>query len=310
MRLGWASGLLGLLAVACCGFVLLRLVETWRVTAHAASHRISIFGQGLSYPVANAAAVVLLALATLGLLVVTRGLLAAAREVAASRRFTRRLASEVSARAGDAFVIDDARPQAFCAGLARPRVYVTSGAIAILDPAALEAVLAHEQHHARRRDPLRFASARVLARAMFFLPALRGLGHRLETLAELSADEGAVVAAAGDRAAIARAMLSFSEAGPGEGRGIDPARVDYLLGEPPAWSFPVLLVAAAVTVLAVAVTIGLLAGRLAAGSATLAPPFLSAQPCIILLALIPASVIFIGVRFAAGRSRVSSAQTG
>jgi Zn-dependent protease with chaperone function len=48
---------------------------------------------------------------------------------------------------------DDAT--AFCAGLLRPRVYLTEGVVRVLDPGALDAVLVHESAHARRRDPLR-----------------------------------------------------------------------------------------------------------------------------------------------------------
>jgi len=59
------------------------------------------------------------------------------------------------------------------------------GAVAALDDGALSAVLAHERHHARRRDPLRLATGRVLARALFFLPELRDLVNRQQALAEL-----------------------------------------------------------------------------------------------------------------------------
>jgi hypothetical protein len=44
---------------------------------------------------------------------------------------------------------------------------------------------------------------------------------------------------------------------------------------------------AAGALLAIVITTAILVGREAAGSATLAPPFLSAQPCIVILALIP-----------------------
>jgi beta-lactamase regulating signal transducer with metallopeptidase domain len=153
----------------------------------------------------------------------------------------------------------------------------------------LNAVLAHEHHHARRHDPLRLAAGRVLARALFFLPELGDLAERQQALAELSADESAVNAAPANRSALARAMLSFSDAPASAGSvGIDPARVDYLLGEPPSWRFPALLCLAAASVIAVLVALAVLAGQVASGSATLAPPFLSRQPCVVVLAAIPA----------------------
>ncbi|MHB8692125.1 MAG: M48 family metalloprotease [Solirubrobacteraceae bacterium] len=88
-------------------------------------------------------------------------------------------------------------------------------------------MLLHERHHAWRRDPLRLAAGRVVARALFFLPWLDRLhGHEL-SLAELGADERAMSAAPGNRSALARAMLSFTDASAGRA-GFDPLRIDYL----------------------------------------------------------------------------------
>jgi BlaR1 peptidase M56 len=302
---------LGTLGLASFAFVLLRLFETWRVSPHTVSHHISILGQELSYPAANAAAVVVLLLAILGTIVAAKIVFGAARELAAARRFDRRIASDAPVHLHDALVIDDEHPHAFCAGLLRPRVYVTSGALAILDEPALGAVLMHERHHAWRRDPLRLAAARVLAQAMFFLPGLRELRRRQQALAELSADESAINAAPGNRSALARAMLSFSDSSePGDAVGIDPARVDYLLGEPPSWPFPAMLCLAAVGVLALIVAVALLVGQEVVGSATLAPPFLSSQPCVVVLAIIPASLGLIAVRIARPDRRSWRAPTG
>jgi beta-lactamase regulating signal transducer with metallopeptidase domain len=295
-RVARAEVLLGVLGLASFGFVFLRLFETWRVSPHRV-HHVTILGQPLNYPVANATAVIIVVLALLGAVVTVRALLGAARELAAARRFDRRLAAQRRPHPGGALVIDDDRPHAFCAGLLRPRVYVTSGALAILDEPALGAVLTHERHHARRRDPLRLATSRILARAMFFLPAARELGLRHQALAEMSADESAINAAPGNRSALARAMLSFTDSSEGgDSVGIDPARVDYMLGEPPSWRFPVVICLAALGLLALVVVTAVLLGREAAGSATLAPPFLSAQPCVVVLAIIPTAVGLVAVR--------------
>lgn len=296
-RVARAGGLLGTLGLISSVFVLVRLAETWRVTPHTTSHRVSILGQTLSYPTANLAAVVILVLALLGLLVTVMTVAGAVRELAAATRFGRRIRAEEGLLLGDAHVIPDERPRAFCAGLLKPRVYVSSGAVAMLDERALNAVLLHERHHARRRDPLRLAAGRVLARAVFFMPGLGELARRQQALAELSADESAVNAAPGNRPALARAMLRFSDApGAGDSVGIDPARVDHLLGEPPGWRFPALLCLAAASVVLVVVAVAVLAGQVAAGTATLAPPFLSSQPCVVVLAMIPAALGLVAVR--------------
>jgi hypothetical protein len=287
---------LGVLGLGAFVLVFARLIESWRVSPRAASHHVSIVGYHLSYPVANTGAVIVLALSGLGAVVTAIALYAIGTELRSASRLARRLAGLDPVLEDGVFVIDDDRAEAFCAGFLRPRVYITTGALAQLDESARDAVLTHERHHARCRDPLRLAASRVLARSLFFLPAIRELRQRQQTLVEISADERAVGAAAGGRSALARAMLSFTEASEGgTASGVDPVRVDHLLGEPPRWEFPVLTFAAAAALLVLLATLAILVGREAAGSATLAAPFLSAQPCIVLLALIPSGVGLVAV---------------
>jgi Zn-dependent protease with chaperone function len=289
--------LLGFLGLASSLFVVVRLVETWRVTAETTSHQISLLGLRLSYPTVNFAAGAVLVLALLGLAATAMAIVGAAREFCAARRFARLVASWQPQRLGDALVIPAERPFAFCAGLLRPRVYVSSGAVGRLDEASLQAVLMHERHHAQRRDPLRLAFSRVIVRALFFLPWLREMMRLQQSLAELSADESAVSDRPENRAALARAMLKFSD-GPSSGElvGIDPVRVDFLLGETSSWRFPLMLSLAAIALIGLIVATAVLAGQFASGEATLAPPFFSSQPCVIILAVIPALLGLVALR--------------
>jgi hypothetical protein len=243
----------------------------------------------LSYPLANADALVVLFLAFVGFVVAAMIIVGVAGEVLASWRVNRKLSARRPARYGDVFVIEDAEPRAFCAGLLRPRVYVSTGALAILDDGALQAVILHERHHAGRRDPLRLAAGRVVARALFFVPWIGRLHEHERALAELGADESAVRAAPGNRSALARAMLTFVDGSTDPSAGVDPARIDYLVGEAPSWRFPAVLCVASLLTIGLIVGLAILAGRLAAGTATFALPFLSSQPCVVMLALIPAT---------------------
>jgi BlaR1 peptidase M56 len=295
-RVARAGGALGVLGLLSSVFVLARLVETWRVTSNTASHQISLLGHMLSYPAANFAAVVVLGLAIVGLTVTAMIVWGAAREFNADMRFRRTIRSRDCRLLGDAVVIPDEQTRAFCAGLLKPRVYVSTGSLERLDETALQAVLSHERHHALRRDPLRLAAGRVITRALFFVPGLAALFDRHQALAELSADEHALSGSPEGRAALARAMLSFSDESDSQAVGIDPARVDYLLGELPRWRFPALLSLGAFSVLALVVAVAVLAGQVAMGSASLAPPFLSAQPCVVVLAMIPAVLGLLAVR--------------
>jgi bla regulator protein blaR1 len=289
--------LLGALGLASAILVITRLFESWRVTPQPASHVVSVFGQRLSYPAANAGAIVVTALAGVGLAMAGAAAWRLWRELVSVRAFRRGLAARSPRPVHGAWVITDDRPQAFCAGLLRPRVYLSTGALALLDETELAAVLAHERQHARRRDPLRLACGRVLASALFFIPALRHLVQRQQALAEISADEAAVLTAGGDRSALAAAMLSFSQASTGT-VGIDPERIDYMLGDGVQWRFPAAICLAVAAALSLLVTLAVLAAHAAAGSATLAPPFLSSQPCVAVLAILPTAAAMAGLAYA------------
>jgi hypothetical protein len=262
------------------------LLNTWRIGAAGATHDVTIAGLRFSYPTANPDALVVLALGCLGLAVAAMAIVGAARELRNARSFEKRLASTSVASLQDALVIEHPQPLAFCAGLLRPRVYVSKGAVELLDQPALQAVLLHERHHATRRDPLRLAAGRVVAQALFFLPWLTRLHRHEQTLAELGADESAIAAAPENRSALARAILGFIDA-PGARAGVDPERVDHLLGKPLSWTFPAALCLAPLLTTGLLVTVALLAGPPAAGSATFALPFVSNQPCLVVIALIP-----------------------
>jgi Zn-dependent protease with chaperone function len=208
------------------------------------------------------------------------------RQVSASRQALHRL-RHVTPMRGHAGVMafDDHVARAFCAGFARPRIYLSTGALGLLSDTERAAVIAHEAHHARRRDPLRLLVMRALADGLFFLPALRRLADRYRALAELAADEAAVRATR-DSHALASALLAFDALADPAMVGIAPERVDHLLGEQPRWELPIALVAgAAVTVVAVAAVTLRLAD--ATGHSSIALPELLAQACMLAMALAP-----------------------
>lgn len=296
------SGLFGVeLALAGCGLLAVAVAISSSVRSvalrPARGRQVEVLHQRFTYPYANAAAVVVLLLALLGLAVVARGLRAVLREFLGQRRFLRDVARRNPRLRGEAFIVDGAQPEAFCAGLLRPRVYISRGAVDALDAPQLQAVLAHESHHCRRRDPLRHATLRVLARALFFLPVLQTLSDRSLALAELGADDAAVKAAGGRPTALAGAMVTFHDSTHPVGSvGIAPGRIDRLMGREVVWRAPILVVGCAVVT---ALLLGGLAwrvGRSALIETTLSPPFFSRQPCIVVLALLPGTLAFAAVR--------------
>lgn len=239
------------------------------------------------FVVTSGPALLVTGLVSLGVASTLCGLRTALRHSRAQRRLKRglRVADRLQIAGMTAAVFLDARPQAFCVGLLRPRIYLSSGAVTALEHHELEAVLAHEEHHASRRDPLRVLIARILRDALFFLPVMRHIADRYEGMAEMAADASAV-RRCGDRGALASAMLTFEERAPAGSVGIAPERVDHLLGQPPRWQLPLFLLAAGLVTLAAIALLGA-ATAAAAPREGISLAVLIAQMCMFAMAVVP-----------------------
>lgn len=140
--------------------------------------------------------------------------------------------------AGRVTLVEDAAPYAFAAGLLRPRIWLSTGLLDLLDEAELAAVLRHERHHLRRRDPLRVLAARSLAHGLFFIPVAAALRNFYLEAKEREAD-----AASGAGHDLAAALLKLVRAGAhlpaganlaAAGAGSAAGRIQRLLGSEPA----------------------------------------------------------------------------
>jgi BlaR1 peptidase M56 len=285
-------------ALAAVSVALIDGTGSVRVGPHEPVQRFSVLHESLTYPRTNAAAVVVLVLAALGLFVLLQLVWAAAAEVRAQGRFSRAIAARGPRAFGAVMLVDEAQPQAFCAGFLRPRIFLSTGALRRLGRDELQAVLAHEEHHRARRDPLRIALARVFSHAFFFLPVLRRLSERYCAMAELAADDAAVRTSAGGGATLASALLSFSASDHPHGAvGIAPERVDHLLGRTPSWRLPSALLVGGLATILVLTALAWEAGRIAVVHATFNLPVFSTRPCVMALALVPGVVAAVAVTY-------------
>jgi Zn-dependent protease with chaperone function len=182
-----------------------------------------------AHPAVSASPLLGLPAAALGALVVTR----AGRTltvVARSWRVGRALTAVVTERIGDAWVVPVSVPQAFVIGFLRPRLFVTRGLLERSE--GLEAIVAHERSHVRRRDPLR----RLLAGAAlgFHLPGIAGaLERRLGVAHEMAADEDAA-GELGSAICVAESLVGVAQAQVGVPDGFAPGvsvRVRELLSD-------------------------------------------------------------------------------
>jgi Zn-dependent protease with chaperone function len=107
--------------------------------------------------------------------------------------------------------ITSVAPRAFCAGALRPRVYVTDSLVDLLHPSALAAVIAHEQAHARRHDPLRRSMLAALSALLLDAPWVLWLRTHHREKAEISADRAAATRVGAS--AVADALRTLASGG-------------------------------------------------------------------------------------------------
>ncbi|WP_225825424.1 M48 family metalloprotease [Streptomyces naphthomycinicus] len=181
------------------------------------------------------------AVASLGALAVCAGALV--RSVLGQARAFRTARAETGDRppAGDLYVVDSPRPDAYALPGRPHRVVVTTAMLRSLDGPEREALLAHERAHNAGGHHYALAAAELAAHCH---PALRPVRDTIRLAAERAADEAAA-ASVGDRRltarAIARAALAAQSArsvrpgfAPGAAGGPVPQRVQALLAAPRA----------------------------------------------------------------------------
>jgi Zn-dependent protease with chaperone function len=120
---------------------------------------------------------------------------ALARWVAANRTTPTPNVAAAAARATIADRVDqvaDATPYAFTRGIWRPRIVVSTGLADVTTHEELVAVLCHENHHLRHRDPLKVLAARTWSAAFLLIPLVGAALQRVLDRQELRADRAAV----------------------------------------------------------------------------------------------------------------------
>jgi len=114
----------------------------------------------------------------------------AARRQALRHAQTARLVGQPDPALG-AVLVEHAQPTAYCVAGRQPTVILTTGAVQALDPAQLDAVLAHERAHLTGRHHWLLAMARISREVLPFLPLMRDAENQVARLVELHADDAA-----------------------------------------------------------------------------------------------------------------------
>jgi Zn-dependent protease with chaperone function len=120
------------------------------------------------------------------------------RSVQQSRRRTRihnelaRLTGRRLPEAGPAMVLEASQPVAYCVPGRPAAIVLSSGALAVLEPAQLTAVLAHENAHLAGRHHLLTGLTRALSACFPAVPLFTRGADEVSRLAEMCADDAAV----------------------------------------------------------------------------------------------------------------------
>jgi Zn-dependent protease with chaperone function len=105
-------------------------------------------------------------------------------------------------------MLDDPRPAAYCVAGRPAAIVVTSGALAVLDPPQLRAVLAHESAHLAHRHHALATVTRGLAAAFPGVPLFTRGAAEVSRLTEMAADDTA--ARASGRPALVTALIAIA----------------------------------------------------------------------------------------------------
>ncbi len=83
-------------------------------------------------------------------------------------------------------------PLAFCLGILKPKIYLSTKLLKIMNSSELEAVILHEKQHLQGNDNLFLVLPTLLKTTFFFLPIFSDIAQRFEVQKEIRADQNAI----------------------------------------------------------------------------------------------------------------------
>ena len=131
-------------------------------------------------------------------------------------------------------ILDDPRPAAYCVAGRPAAIVLTSGALAVLDPPQLSAVLAHERAHLAHGDHLLHTLTQGLAAAFPGVPLFTRGAAEVARLTEMSADDCAARSAG--RPALVAALLAIATGTSVSSTSVSSASVSGAVTSTPAAS--------------------------------------------------------------------------
>lgn len=94
---------------------------------------------------------------------------------------------------GKVKIISDKKSLAFCLGFFRPKIYLSSGLIELMNGAELEAIILHEKYHLLKRDNISLVAVNVVKQLFLPFPVIADLLDGLIKTREVKADRYGVI---------------------------------------------------------------------------------------------------------------------
>lgn len=106
--------------------------------------------------------------------------------------FVKKILGQLGVRSSRVVLYNSYEPSVFCAGFAKPKIYLSSALTRNLSSLELKAILAHEVVHLRSYDPLRTFFTSLFERTFRFIPLVQHVARQIRLAQETTADSFAV----------------------------------------------------------------------------------------------------------------------
>src|SRR5581483_2415787 len=90
------------------------------------------------------------------------------------------------------YFIDSEKQFAFCLGIRKPKIYISTALVSLLNIQEVEAVLRHERYHLENRDTLTMIVASIGESLLPFFPLISDFLHNYRIEREIKADKEAI----------------------------------------------------------------------------------------------------------------------
>lgn len=94
--------------------------------------------------------------------------------------------------AADIHLVSSTKPMAFTMGYLKPRIFMTTGLVQLLDKNEIQAVIYHERQHQQSADPLKTLILSLCASVFWYIPLLKWMLHHYKIAREIVADQYAI----------------------------------------------------------------------------------------------------------------------